>query len=426
MGGASSTKNLTAYVEIDENKCNGCVLCMKVCPTKAIRVRNSLAVIEGTCIDCGECIRVCPRGAISAEYKSELVELEGSREVSLISASTALYAQYERGIEPNDVLLALRKMKLGFVIDQSFTNELCNYALQFYIRERRAKGDSSWPIICTGCPVIVRLIIYRFPTLIKHIPPLLPPREIVAREAKRRLPEKRGKKNNIRAFHITPCSAKTTSIKKPVLSKSSFLDGTIRVGDVYEQIRKTIYDLSDEESDMILHHSSGVGLARAMSGGEILDLNVKCLAVSGLSETIVYLEKIERGVLSDIDYIEFMSCPGGCVGGPFNVTDRYRAKHRLERFLRTYGRTKRVQREYARKLYDKGYFFFEKDPDTEQKIFSGLSLSEGIARMSKIEAVLNQLPRKECGVCGAPDCRSFAEDVADGKASIQECIFIKC
>ena len=53
------------YVLIDEELCNGCVLCMKACPTKAIRVEeNRVARIQGVCIDCGECVKVCPRGAV--------------------------------------------------------------------------------------------------------------------------------------------------------------------------------------------------------------------------------------------------------------------------------------------------------------------------------------------------------------------------
>ena len=55
------------YVQIDPKLCNGCVLCMRACPTKAIRVRNGdVARIEGVCIDCAECVRVCPRGAVKA------------------------------------------------------------------------------------------------------------------------------------------------------------------------------------------------------------------------------------------------------------------------------------------------------------------------------------------------------------------------
>ena len=52
-------------IYIDEERCVGCVLCMKACPTKAIRLRKGKAVIMGErCVDCGECFRVCPHDAV--------------------------------------------------------------------------------------------------------------------------------------------------------------------------------------------------------------------------------------------------------------------------------------------------------------------------------------------------------------------------
>ena len=65
------------YVKINEELCNGCVLCMKVCPAQAIRVKdNKLARIEGECIDCGECIKACPHSRLielSNIYKKEKI-----------------------------------------------------------------------------------------------------------------------------------------------------------------------------------------------------------------------------------------------------------------------------------------------------------------------------------------------------------------
>lgn len=47
-------------VTLREDKCKGCINCMKRCPTEAIRVREGKAtIIKERCIDCGECIRVC-------------------------------------------------------------------------------------------------------------------------------------------------------------------------------------------------------------------------------------------------------------------------------------------------------------------------------------------------------------------------------
>ena len=106
---SSYSKGTNHYVQIDEMLCNGCVICMKACPTKAIRIKDArVARVEGVCIDCGECVRVCPKGAIKTiTPESSNLEEPG---VYSVSASTVIYAQFDEGIMPNDVLLALKKM----------------------------------------------------------------------------------------------------------------------------------------------------------------------------------------------------------------------------------------------------------------------------------------------------------------------------
>ncbi len=67
---------------VQSNKCNGCGICVTVCPTNtklskaedfnidnavlAIHVSNGLAIIDyNTCIACGICTRNCPVGSLA-------------------------------------------------------------------------------------------------------------------------------------------------------------------------------------------------------------------------------------------------------------------------------------------------------------------------------------------------------------------------
>lgn len=409
------------YVRIDTKLCNGCVICMKACPTKAIRVKeDELAHIEGVCIDCGNCIRVCPRGAIKA-ITTGSDALTMSRYVS-VSVSPVIYAQFGEGVMPNDILLALRKV-FNNVYDQSYTQELFNVATQLYIQEKRKEKEASWPLISPICPVVNRLISYRFPALLKHILPIITPREIAARELKKRLYEKSVfKVEEIGVYHITPCSAKMISIKEPMLLSSSYIDGALGINEVYDVIRGNI---PEGDEDAVLHRSSGIGIGWAISGGEIAGLDSgNFLAVSGLKMTTRYLERIEMGLLNGVEYVEFRACPEGCIGGPMTVADRYLAKHILQKLVRMFGVEKRPKYSYVQKLYEDGWFFSDRQRSPVVVDSRRLSIPDAIKRQREVERTFYLLPKKECGVCGAPDCRTFAEDVVDGKALFGKCVYL--
>ena len=53
-------------VSIDHNKCVGCALCVKDCPSGHLYLENEKAKTrESGCIQCGHCYAVCPQNAVS-------------------------------------------------------------------------------------------------------------------------------------------------------------------------------------------------------------------------------------------------------------------------------------------------------------------------------------------------------------------------
>ncbi len=411
------------YVQIDESLCNGCVLCMQACPTKAIRIKGGrMAQIQGYCINCGECIRVCPRGAIAA-VRSDDFDLSESGEY-IVSPSTTLYTQFGEDVLPNDILLGLKRLGFLYVHDQAYTSEISSFATELYIRENREKEDTPFPLISPLCPVVIELIAYRFPSLLKHILPLATPRELVTRKAKKRGAEKYGRKpEEIRFLHITPCQAIADYVMEGPSREGPCQDKAIGINSIYEPLHRSIQEIDD---DSVLHHSGGIGLGWGMSGGEVAALDRNCLAVSGLHETIRYLEKVEMGLLQDVDYVEFRVCGVGCLGGPFAVTDKYRAKHILQKLMLIFGVERRIKYKYVIDLYNKGWFFSNRAPrplGREPSQLSSSEISRGIERQNRVEEIFRLLPRKECGACGAPDCRTFAEDVVDGATTLENCVF---
>lgn len=74
--GILSFHTMTSYIaKVDENKCEGCGVCVEKCPIEAISLINGKAHNdENKCIGCGVCVHHCPEDARSLE-RTELREI---------------------------------------------------------------------------------------------------------------------------------------------------------------------------------------------------------------------------------------------------------------------------------------------------------------------------------------------------------------
>jgi ArsR family metal-binding transcriptional regulator len=113
------------------------------------------------------------------------------------------------------------------------------------------------------------------------------------------------------------------------------------------------------------------------------------------------------------------------VGGPMTVADRYQARKVIESLTRKYGIKRKVRTADVREEFEKGRFFSGTAKVPKTALARSLSISEAIERQARIESILQKLPLKECGACGSPDCRAFAEDVVAGRVPLGDCVFIQ-
>ncbi len=56
-------------LQLDENKCTGCGMCLDVCPHAVFRMNTKHVVIQNrdACMECGACSQNCPANAISVQ-----------------------------------------------------------------------------------------------------------------------------------------------------------------------------------------------------------------------------------------------------------------------------------------------------------------------------------------------------------------------
>lgn len=73
-------------------KCIGCLLCMKDCPTNAIKIKKlsdgkfEAEVDLDKCIYCAQCVDSCPRKALEATKDVELAQLDSGKLKVILSA----------------------------------------------------------------------------------------------------------------------------------------------------------------------------------------------------------------------------------------------------------------------------------------------------------------------------------------------------
>jgi Fe-S-cluster-containing hydrogenase component 2 len=394
-----------------------------VCPTQAIRIRDGTAVIiEEKCIDCGECLTICPHDAI-LPLTDPFGELTKFRHTVALP-SPALYAQFGREILPERILSGIKKLEFDDSFDMAITCGEVSFAIQEYLREYQGPR----PLISNVCPTVVRLIQVKYPALIDQIIPLEPPRELAAREVKKKYAKQlKLKEKDIGTFYLTPCPVKMISIKQPAEKGESHIDGAISITDIYAPLLSAMESQEKYSYRKALESICILGIGWTIVGGICRTLRLKnSLAVSGLCEILKVFDDIERGKLRNIDFLEVYSCPQGCVGGSLTVENLYISYNKILKLIETleYEQIKACPdiRE-VRKLYKQNYFFINGKFEPRPLEPLDKDLAKAIKKRKKKEEIYESLPKIDCGVCGAPTCLCFAEDVVKGEAKQTDCIF---
>jgi dissimilatory sulfite reductase (desulfoviridin) alpha/beta subunit len=73
---------------VDEKRCSGCGKCVEVCPTGAITISRSTAIIDQQrCSQCQACFDACPEQAILCVSEHSLVPQQESRSAVAVSGA---------------------------------------------------------------------------------------------------------------------------------------------------------------------------------------------------------------------------------------------------------------------------------------------------------------------------------------------------
>ncbi len=407
---------------IDEQKCEGHLACMRACPTQAIRVKDGKArLLPELCIDCGSCLLACPSGAIQATTRS-FAEIDRFK-YKVAVPSPVLFGQFPLGVSPAHIVVGLRRLGFDAVWDFTIELSLVNRAVLDYVEN----WNGPYPLISVSCPVIVRLVQVMYPGMTDQLIRIQTPRELAGRELKRKYSQELGiDPGQIAAIYITPCQAKTISILKPAEGAKSNLDGALGISDVYNDIVALTRSLDKEETENLLgsyvRSAEMLRWATSQGQGRVLGRH-RYMSVTGLSNIIQVFDDIEKGKLRNIEYLECDACWGGCIGGNLSVDNIYVTLSKIQRLLSELPESDPTLEADVERRYPNEDFSLKGQVGPRIAGKTNGNLKERVERIKAEETVMSTLPDLNCGLCGAPTCKTFAKDVASGIARKEECVF---
>lgn len=324
-----------------------------------------LSLSETSCINCGQCIVACPVGALYERDDTDpvLEAIADPNKHVFICTAPSVRAQigecfgYAPGTDCEGKMVAALK-RLGFngVFDMNLTADLTimEEATEFL---GRVKNHGVLPMITSCSPGWIKYCEHYYPEFIDNLSTCKSPQQMFGALIKTYYAEKMGwNPEDIFFVSAIPCTAKKFEVGRPGQSAAGVpdVDVAITTREVGRMISKAGIDfksLDDEAFDQPFAFGSGAGAIFGATGGvmeaalrtaaEVIenkpleqldfsevrgiegvktasyrlgDMTLNVAVASGTANAKKVLEAVKSGEL-DVQFIEVMACPGGCVNG---------------------------------------------------------------------------------------------------------------
>lgn len=330
-----------------------------------ISTMMDLSLNDSNCTSCGQCLMSCPTGALIEnvnfpELESHLYD-PGKLVVAQYSPAVAVSVGEMLGFKPGTDLsgiihTVLRRIGFDYVFESSFGAELMIME-QARLFLDRMEESQALPVITSSCPAWIRYAEQYYPELLSLLFPLKSPQQITGeliRELFSREENNAGK--TVVSVLVSSCTAAKTEAGRmnSAFTGTPVIDLVLTTRELARMIRQGGLDLDmleAEPSDAPFRSADGTGKLSAASGGEaeatareIYALNtgsampasrlhrfrvhksfrevslklgeksVRMGIVSGLANAVKLIDELLAGK-RQLDYLEVMACPEGCVNG---------------------------------------------------------------------------------------------------------------
>jgi iron-only hydrogenase group A len=330
-----------------------------------ISTMMDLSLNDSNCTSCGQCLMSCPTGALIENV--DFPELEGHlhdpgklvvvQYSPAVAVSVGEMLGFKAGTDLSGIIhTVLRRMGFDYVFESSFGAELMIME-QARLFLARLEDGRALPVITSSCPAWIRYAEQYYPQLLSLLSPLKSPQQITGafiREMFSKEENSAGK--TVVSVLVSSCTAAKTEAGRmnSALTGTPVIDLVLTTRELARMIRQGGLDLDmleAEPSDAPFRSADGTGKLCAASGGEaeatareiyalktgsaipvsrlhrfrghksfrevslkLGENQVRMGIVSGLANAVKLIDELLAGK-RQLDYLEVMACPEGCVNG---------------------------------------------------------------------------------------------------------------
>ena len=341
-----------------------------------VDVSGNRVIKDADCALCGQCITHCPVGGLrerddTGTVFSALADPEKITVVQVAPAVRTAWGEYF-GLSREEATMermaaVLRRMGFDYIFDTNFSADLTIMEEgNEFLHRLKSGGLTRWPMFTSCCPGWVRFLKSQYPELTGQLSTAKSPQQMFGSVVKNWFAQKLGvEPGKIFCVSIMPCVAKKAECALPTMAGEygPDVDIALTTRELVRMIRADKLEpasLPEEALDDPLGVHTGAGVIFGATGGvmeaalrtaayvltgenpdpeafaqvrtgpglreatyEVAGIPVRCAVVSGLGNARQLVEDLKAGKVH-YDFVEVMTCPGGCVGGggqPISIED---------------------------------------------------------------------------------------------------------
>ncbi len=365
-------------IQRHESLCIKCGQCRQVCEREIGVGRLYDMTSTGNtaiCIHCGQCANVCPVDSITEVYEYQKVREAVKDPDKIVIFNTSPSVRVGLGeafkMPPGSfvegrMVAALRKLGGDYVLDTNFSADLTIMEEASELVDRIINKTKPLPQFTSCCPAWVKFTETFYPEMLPHISTAKSPIGMQGPTVKTYFAQQQGiDPGKIVNVAVTPCTAKKFEIRRGEMNISASvnamedlrdMDYVITTRELAMWLKEEGVDfrtLENEEYDSLMGPASGAGVIFGNTGGvmeaaartayylitgqnppdDYLDLQpvrgmdgvreakvningipLNLAVIHGTENARRFIEDMKKGSIS-YDFIEVMTCKGGCIGG---------------------------------------------------------------------------------------------------------------